>query len=347
MTDKTEAAVTLQDIADAAGVSVASVSKVLNNRPGVGDESRRRIIGIADEMGYQSRASRGQSIVKSKDLTVVTPGEYYSNSLFYSDVIKGVLDQAKSQGVEANVRLVARDLPEAESDIAKILDEDITTAILLVGLDYPEIIERIVQSEVPTVIINGTDRSMRLSSITPDNRSAGWLATCHLLDAGHRNIVHVTLPHRSSLVRRMDGFRDAIEEVGIQFDPARHVLDLGKEGVRDFEAALAIKQALKAGRLEGTTAFFCSTDLVALGVMEGLKESGYSVPGSYSVIGYDDVPIALYSRPPLTTIRVDRMELGRVGFSMLQEKIANPSMSVRHVNLGVELIERQTVTSLL
>ncbi|SDP85246.1 LacI family DNA-binding transcriptional regulator [Phyllobacterium sp. OV277] len=347
MTDKTEAAVTLQDIANAADVSVASVSKVLNNRPGVGEESRRRIIGIADEMGYQSRASRGHSAAKSRDITIVTPGEYYSNSQFYGDVIRGVLDEAKSQGVEANVRLIARDLPEAESDIAKILGDTVTSAILLVGLDYPEIIERIVQSGFPTVIVNGTDRSMRLSSITPDNRSAGWLATCHLLDAGHRNIVHVTFPHRSSLIRRMDGFRDALEEAGVQFDPARHVLDLNKEGVRDFEAALAIKQALKAGRLADTTAFFCSTDLVALGVMEGLKESGYSVPGSYSVVGLDDVPIALYSRPPLTTIRIDRMELGRVGFAMLQERISNPSLSVRHVDLGVTLIERHTVSSLI
>jgi DNA-binding LacI/PurR family transcriptional regulator len=344
MTDKTEAAVTLQDIADAAGVSVASVSKVLNNRPGVGDDSRRRIIGIADQMGYQARTSRGHSAAKSRDVTVVTPGEYYSNSQFYSDVIQGVLDEAKSRGVEANVRLMARDLPEAESDIAKILADTGTGAVLLVGLDYPEVIERIVQSELPAVIVNGTDRSMRLSSVTPDNRSAGWLATCHLLAAGHRNIVHVTLPHRSSLVRRMDGFRDAMEEAGIQFDPVHHVLDLSKEGVRDFEAALAIKQALKEGRLDDTTAFFCSTDLVALGVMEGLKESGCDVPGSYSVIGLDDVPIAHYSRPPLTTIRVDRMELGRVGFSMLQEKIANPALSVRHVDLGVELIERHTVS---
>lgn len=347
MTDETVATVTLQDIAQAAGVSVASVSKVLNNRPGVGDESRRRIIGIADEMGYQTRASRGQPAAAIESMTIVIPGEYYSNSQFYSDVIRGILHAASSHGVPVDVRLIARDLKGSEIDIEKILSGTVSGAFLLVGLDYPEIIERFVQSGFPAVLVNGKDRSMRMSSVTPDNRSAGWLATSRLLASGHRNIVHVTLPHRSSLVRRMDGFRDALEEAGIDFDRSRSVFDLSKEGVLEYQAGSAIKKALKDGRFEGVTAFFCSTDLVALGVLEALRESGYSVPESFSVIGLDDIAIASHSRPPLTTIRVDRVELGRVGFSMLQDKIANPAIGVRHIDIGVDLIERSTIAPLV
>ncbi|MEP7456339.1 LacI family DNA-binding transcriptional regulator [Phyllobacterium sp. SB3] len=343
MNDEIVATVTLQDIAKAAGVSVASVSKVLNNRPGVGDESRRRIIGIADQMGYQARTSRGQSSAAIERVTIITAGEYYSNSQFYADVIRGILDAASSQAVSVDVRLVARYLPEADSDIDKILKEAVSGAFLLVGLDDPEIIERIVASGFPAIIVNGADRSMRISSVTPDNRSAGWLATCRLLAAGHRRVMHVTLPHRTSLVRRMDGFRDALEEAGLGFDRSRDVLDLGKEGVLEYQSALAIRRALNDGRLDGVTAFFCSSDLVALGVVEGLKEAGFAIPGAFSVVGIDDVAIALYSRPPLTTIRIDRLELGRVGFVMLQQKIADPSVGVRHVDIGVELIERSTI----
>lgn len=346
MNDEIVATVTLQDIAKAAGVSVASVSKVLNNRPGVGDESRRRIIGIADQMGYQARTSRGQSSAAIERVTIITAGEYYSNSQFYADVIRGILDAASSQAVSVDVRLIARYLPEADADIEKILKESVSGAFLLVGLDYPEIIERIVASGFPAIIVNGADRSMRISSVTPDNRSAGWLATCRLLAAGHRRVMHVTLPHRTSLVRRMDGFRDALEEAGLGFDRARDVLDLGKEGILEYQSALAIKRALNDGRLDGVTAFFCSSDLVALGVVEGLKEAGFAIPEAFSVVGIDDVAIALYSRPPLTTIRIDRLELGRVGFLMLQQKISDPSIGVRHVDIGVELIERSTIAQI-
>ena len=136
---------------------------------------------------------------------------------------------------------------------------------------------------------------------------------------------------------------DAMEEAGIGFDPARNLLDLGAEGFAETQARAAIVAAFEAGRLEGVTAFFCSTDMVAFGVMQGLQSLGFAVPDDFSVIGLDDVAVAANSRPPLTTMRIDRPELGRAGVSLLLQRINDPSRAISRVNIGVELVERATV----
>lgn len=223
---------TLKGVADASGMSVASVSKVLNNRGGVSDEGRRRIMEGARRLGYHRRAER-------------------------------------------------------------------------------------------TLRLAGVERAM--------------------LAAGHREIMHVTLPKRPSLCRRMEGFKVAMEEAGLGFDPDRHLRDLSAWARDESETQIAVQNAIKEGRLEKPTALFCSTDVVALGVLRALQEMGMSAPGDYSIIGVDDISIAAHCNPPLTTMRIDRAELGRLGTQMLLERIADASTAVKRINIGVELIERSSV----
>lgn len=334
---------TLRDIADAAGVSVASVSKVLNNRSGVGEESRRKILVLAEQLGYQGRVARTLHRAGVDNILFITPAEYYSNSQFYEDVIRGALDEATANSLKVDVRLVSSNPAEIASDIVNLVQDVRPGAIVALGMDDQLVIDTLVDCKHPTVILNGMDRTMRLSSVLPDNWSAGWLATRRLLAAGHREIVHVTAPHRLSLKRRLDGFRVALDEASIAFDPDRHLLDLASRGMQEAETQGAVRQALLEGKLDHATAFFCSTDVIALGVLQALQNRGFSVPEDYSIIGMDDISIALHSRPPLTTIRIDRAELGRVGIQLLMEKIADAEGSVRRVNIGVQLIERASV----
>lgn len=274
---------------------------------------------------------------------IVVPADYYSRSLFYEDVVRGALEEATDNSLKVDVRLVPLDPTAAVGEIGEMLDLANHGAIVAMGMDHPRVIDRIVESRLPAVDINGMDRTMRLSCVLPDNWAAGWLATQCLLRAGHREIVHVTLPHRLSLQRRLEGFRVALEEDGIDFDRNRHVLDLGRLGPQEPDAQQGLRQAFQDGKFDYATAFFCSTDVVALGVMQALQSRKFTVPRDFSVIGLDDVAIALHSSPPLTTVRIDRMELGRVGMRVLLDRIADPDTSVRRVNLGVTLIERSTV----
>jgi len=336
---------TLKDIADAAGVSVASVSKVLNNRGGVGDESRRKILDHAERLGYQVRAARSLIRAGVESTVLVMPAQFYASSAFYEDVIQGVLSEAGTNSLRIDVRLVSLDAEIAIGEIADILRDLRPGALIMLGMDHPAMIDRIVESGIPAVIINGMDRTMRLSCVLPDNWSAGWLAAQRLLAAGHREIVHVTIPHRLSLRRRLEGFRVALEEAGIGFDENKHLFDLGRLGLQEPDTTPAIRQALQQGRFGDTTAFFCSTDLIAINVMQALEASGHSVPENFSIIGVDDIAIARHSRPPLTTMRIDRSELGRAGIQLLLERINDPEINVRRVNLGVRLVERATLAA--
>ncbi|KQU90691.1 hypothetical protein ASD00_04860 [Ensifer sp. Root31] len=343
MTDDQLATLTLRDIADAAGVSVASVSKVLNNRGGVSGESRKKILALAEELGYLGRNARSLHKAGIGSTALIVPAEYYSGSQFYEDVIRGALDEAAAHSLKVDVQLLTLDTKQNTAEIDEYLRGAEPSTVIAVGLDDRAAIDRLAASGVPTVLINGMDRSMRMDSVLPDNWSAGWLATRRLLEAGHRDIVHVTLPRRLSMQRRLEGFRLALEEAGIAFYPDKHLIDLGKMGFLETQAQLATRQALESGRLDKATALFCSMDVVALGVMQALQSQGLSVPDDYSIIGLDDVAIAMHSRPPLTTISIDRIELGRIGVQLLMKRIANAEESITRVNMGVKLIERATV----
>lgn len=334
---------TLRDIAEAAGVSVASVSKVLNNRTGVSDESRQKVLALAEQLGYQGRMARAFHRAGIGTTVLIVPAEYYSGSQFYEDIIRGALDEAAASSLNLEVRLVESDARNDVKEIDDVLQSGGHGAVVAIGLDDRQTIERIAESGLPAVLINGMDRTMRIDTVLPDNWAAGWLATRRLLEAGHREIMHVTLPFRLSMQRRLEGFRQALEEAGIPFDAERHILDLGKMDLPETQAQLAIRQAHDSGRLRDVTAFFCSMDVVALGVMQGLQSKGFTVPDDFSIVGLDDVAVASRSRPPLTTMRIDRAELGRKGIQLLTNRIANPNDSVARINLGVKLVERATI----
>lgn len=339
MNDKPAA--TLKDIADAAGMSVASVSKVLNNRSGVSEESRQKVLSLAEQLGYLGRNARAMHRAGVGSVALIVPARYSSDSQFYEDIISTVLEESAANSLNVEVRLLADASRIEEMD--DLLADGSPGAVIGVGLDNAEVIARLAAENVPAVLINGMDRSMQIDSVLPDNWSAGWLATRHLIEAGHRNILHMTLPHRLTMQRRMEGFRVAMIEAGQAFEESRHILDLGREGFAETDGVAAIAAAFEAGRLDDVTAIFCSTDMVAFGAMQGLQSLGFSVPQDFSIIGLDDVVVARNSRPPLTTMRIDRRELGAIGVSLLRQRIAEPGRSVTRLNVGVKLIERSTV----
>lgn len=333
----------ISDIAEAAGVSVASVSKALNNRSGVGVESRERILEAAARLDYKHKTP---DIAESFPIgvTVVTTAALFHNSQFYEGIIQGALEAAKEAGIAAEVHLLTPDIETGSVNVEALAGRQ-GACLILVGLDHPVLIEQVVRSQVPAVIVNGVDRTMRLSCVLPDNRSAGWLATTRLISEGHTEIVHVSRLFRTSLKERFDGFRDAMQEAGIAINPERHLLDLSMAGFLEFDTSTALLEAMRQKRFSQATAFVCSNDIMALGVMDALRARGASIPGDYSVVGMDDISIARHSNPPLTTLRIEREELGRVGWEILRERVLNGQGRTCRIGLAVKLVERGSVAA--
>lgn len=336
---ETPEAPTLKDIAREAGVSVAAVSKVLNNRTGVGAETRERITRIARDLGYRGRGGRADA--RGLDsATILTLDRYVMNDAFYGAIISGLL----SSGADASMDIRVSVTPRADKgSIATLYRDAPPKALILVGLDAPGLVDEVVALGCPAVIVNGMDRTMRLPSVSPDYHFGAWSATNHLLDLGHRDIVHVTHPYRQSITRRIDGLRNALEEAGIGFDPDRNLLDLGSPDLMTAAAGNIFGDWLeKRDRLPD--AIFCVNDIVALGVLQELQSRGISVPQDISVMGFDGLPIGAHSTPPLTTMKTDREALGRIAVDLLIGRAERPDQAVERVTLGVHLEDRESTS---
>ena len=321
---------TLRDIALAAGVSVSSVSKTLNQREGVSPRSRERVIKAAEELGYLERSPKGQS-AQIKCAALITLGRMVSNDAFYHAIVEGIVMQAEAKGIRIVVQMLDESLelpvfpPEAD-------------AVIMMGVDYPQLLELVSSSDLPAVIVNGMDRRMLIPSVSPDYHFGGWAATRHMIDLGHTDIVHVTHVYRESIRRRLEGFCDALAEIGIDYDPQSHLLDLGSPGGIGIEARSAVEAFLdKRQRLP--TAFVCVSDAVALGAVQAIQGRGLAVPDDIAVIGFDGLPVGAHSSPPLSSMYIDRRHLGATAVDTLIDFATNGG-PVRRIGLGVELIIR-------
>jgi DNA-binding LacI/PurR family transcriptional regulator len=324
---------TLKDIAQAADVSVAAVSKVLNNREGVGEKTRKRILKTIDDLGYSGRAGR-DTIVNS--VTLLTLEQYVSNDAFYGEILNAIVTSSGSVGLDVSLA-VHRNV----ADIAQaITDGTVNGPVLLMGVDHTDIIDAVVARNLPAVIVNGMDRNMRVTSVSPDYHFGAWVATQHLLSLGHRHIIHVTHPYRESIRRRIDGFRNALEETGIAYDPKHQLLDLGAPENISLAARDVVMDRLKQGDLP--TALFCMNDIVAMGAIQAVQAFGLSVPDDISIIGFDGLSLGGYATPGLSSIQTNRAELGRIGVAMLAERISQPAAAVQRVTTGGDLLLRKS-----
>jgi DNA-binding LacI/PurR family transcriptional regulator len=329
MTAETRPDPTLKDIAKLAGVSVAAVSKVLNNRPGVSEATREYVMQVIEQNGYRGRSGR---VGTSAPVTMLTLERYVAHDSFYGEILSGLNLLAAKAGMDLQLH-VFRSVEEMAQQGAL---DGLTGPALMVGVDQPAIINAVVARDVPAVILNGMDRSMRLSSVSPDYHFGAWQATRHLLELGHREIVHVTHPWRESIRRRIDGFRNALEEDGIPFQRDRHLIDLGSPANISIAARDIVASVLKA-RDPRPTAVFCLNDMVALGVIQGAQAMGLSVPEDLSVIGFDGLAVGSYANPPLSSMISDRAALARIAISLLSERIANRDAPVQRVTTSVAL----------
>lgn len=333
--------VKLEDVAHAAGVSVPTVSKTLRNRGGVSSKIQLRVMEAVRETGYQRKANYLETKLDLKTITLLSFVNYGSNDLFYGEIFKGIQEECADIGLELNIVLVN----ELEEIDQKFLKETLkgVRALLLVGIDNGPVLDLVAELGVTATIVNGYDRQMRIPSVTPDYRYGGWQATRHMLDKGHRDIIHVTHMFRDSMRRRYDGFRDALDDAEITFDPDKHLIDTG---MRDSNLGVeqAMEKLLAKGRPD-CTAFFCVNDVAAVTVLQSLTKAGYRVPEDYSIFGFDDLPICQLFSPHISTMNIDRNGLGRTGVRLLSEQVSKPDQRVRRIEIGVTLVDRDTVYS--
>jgi len=328
---------TLGDIAAAAGVSIGTVSKALNDKVGVGPANRERIMRAMEEVGYRKSETRNRSQATLTSATILTYDRYVANDSFYGEILRGITEEAERRGLTLSVEMLFHGEPAV--DPGRLFRRAAPESVIMLGIDQPAAVDAVTALGCPAIIINGMDPRMRIDSVSPDYHFGGWSAARHLIGLGHRRLLHVTHPFRESLTLRLEGYRKALERSGIPFDEKRHVLDTGDAGLTSAGAERAVAALLDEGGFDAT-ALFCVSDMLAIGAMRAVLARGLRVPEDVSIVGFDDLPVSVHCEVPLTTFHIERAEMGRSAVRMLLDGAPRGERGGRRLSIGVQLIER-------
>jgi len=320
--------VTIRDVAEAAGVSIGTVSRALKNQRGLSDETRRRVRSIARKLGYDSDRLRGNKVQRLVFLVHRQHSTFATNP-FFSLVLQGVEAACRDYGTVPT--LLATGPADPVRDQLRLHEPD---ALLPAGFFEPEVLGLLASLELPMALVDYWVPGMR--SVNPDNVQGGYIATRHLLDIGRRRIAYLagSLAH-FSIREREQGYRRALFEAGMLADPDLEVIAPPGLG-HDQGAEVAIRQLLRLR--QRPDAVFAYNDSAALAVLRVCQEAGLRVPQDIAIVGFDDIPAAGFATTPLSTLRVDQELLGRTGVELIMRGEEMP----QEIILPVELVVRQS-----
>lgn len=340
MEQKKDGPTTLANVAAAAGVSIATVSKVLNGRADVGPATRARVLSLLQEHEYIGRGaeSAGRRLAAQPTIELV----FHERLSGYSmEILQGVLDAATEVGVAVAVSLRRRQLAKAgvtrpavwARNLAKIGRQ----AVIDVVDDAREgDLAALARARLPLVVLDPLNLPQsRVTSIGVTNFAGGLAATGHLLSLGHRRIAYMGVNAASAYDQaRMHGYRAALEAADVTV-PDGYV----RSQSSDYSAGVAGAVVL-LDLPQRPTAIFAATDEVAAGVVEAARERALRVPQDLSVVGFDDTEVARLLSPPLTTVRQPLREMGRLALRTALRLAAGEELDSHHVELATELILR-------
>ncbi len=312
--------ITSYDVARTAGVSQTTVSFVLNEvaEANISDETRRRVLAAAEELGYVPDAA-AQALARGRTQIVGVVVTTLADP-FIGALVQAIESAAHEQGFVV-ILASSSDIPEREMAAVRMLQsrrvDGVIVASSRVGALYQGHLE---QPRVPVVLINSLAQGsgQLVFSVGVDNRHGGSLATAHLLDKGHRRIAYVASPpDRHDNQERLAGYRQALAAVGLVFDPALVLPGTGStEGGR---RALPLLLALDPR----PSAVFCYNDMTAIGLIDAAHAAGLDLPGDLAIAGFDDIVFAQFCRPPLTTIAQPIAALGRGAIDLMQALLSD------------------------
>lgn len=342
MKDLTNPVINMKHVAEQAQVSVATVSNVINETGRVSKNTILRVKSVIEDLGYTpSMAARHLKTNQSQLIGVVVPtindGKLQDNP-FYWSLVAGIEEGVRD--TKFQVMLVGVD--ENESQFSFVMERKMDGLIIVGANEGSNLMKAFVDIQVPCVFMDSYLSSTKVNQIGIDDRIGAYQATKHLIDLGHTSIAVLTgeVPYEKInrygvLHERIQGYQMALAEHGIPFKEDLLLNDhTNLEGGR--------QAAKKVTRLD-VTAVFSFSDVAAMGLLKGLDEQGLHVPDDLSVIGFDDLFMSAYTKPPLTTVKQDIVAKGQTAVMQILEKIESKrDVPYRKVVLPTELVIRQS-----
>jgi LacI family transcriptional regulator len=337
--------VTIRELARLSGVSVGTVSRALNGYPDVRQDTRDRIVRLAEELDYTPQAAARTLVTRRSHVIGVflETGKNHPDIQhpFFHEVLVGIKNRLGAAGYD--LLLFASEEPGngygTHSYLKRCNHHHVDGAVLMgLSADDPET-DRLARSSLPCVSVDVEFQGLHSSWVSSDNHQGADLAVKHLMECGHKRIAHIAGPLDTTPGReRLAGFRRAIEKAGLPYYD-----ELVVYGDFYYESGLASMEKL-LDLATPPTAVFVASDMMAMGAMRAVQARGLSVPGDVAVVGYDDITIAGMAHPPLTTVRQEKAQLGELAAEALLRQIeegANGDLEST-LTLPVTLVVRES-----
>ncbi len=336
---------TIKDVAKKAGVSITTVSFVLNNRQDVAisEEVKKRVLKVARELDYHPSAmAAGLAGKRTRNLGVLFYQEdnMISNP-FYSFIVEGVVRETIEKGF--NLFFSYQESPyNGYQSLPRIIREKNVDGVLLIGRCDPHMVEDIQNRNIPIVAIENFPTLKNVDSIQIENKRGGILAVDHLISLGHKNIGLLTVEDlRPSIAEREEGWRASHLKSNLPLN----LNNVFKSSMFTFRGGYEkTKELLKEKKK--ITALFCVNDEMAAGALRAAREIGRRVPEDLSVVGFDNIIMSNYIDPPLTTISVAKEYLGKLAVIRLLEVMENENLPARRQEVPVELVVRNSTAGI-
>jgi LacI family transcriptional regulator len=332
---------TLEQVAEMAGVSRSTVSRVINNHPSVKPEVRQRVLEVVAQTGYQpDMAARSLAGQHTGIIGIVIPRAVQSlfTDPYFPRLIQGIAKVCNASDYNLSLFLFHTEEEERKLYPRVLRTQQVDGVIVTAAQVDNPLIPQLIENEVPFVMIGRPQGVPEASFVDVDNVVGAYTATSHLARLGYARIATITGPLNTAVgVDRRQGYVDALNDRNCTVDDA-----LSAEG--DF-SEIGGYNAMKQLIPHKPDAVFVASDMMAFGALRALREAGLAVPGDVAVVGFDDIPLAASSDPPLTTVRQSMYRLGDVAAKTLIDLINNPGSPPRRIILATELVIRASCGS--
>jgi len=333
-TDSRPSRVTIREIADLAGVSIATVSRVVNGREDVSDETRELVQRVVRERGYSAnRSARGLSAGRTGFIGVTVPKVH---PVYFSSILSGAAEALYEQDLRIVLCPTEHEHDREVSLLERLMHGTTDGALLVLPEETNDELESLLSYGYRFVVVDPLKQlNDRIPAVSAANSSGANQAIKHLLGLGHRRIGAITGPIGwLATEERRRGYHAALASAGIMPDPALEV-------AADFQVEGGIAAASRLlDAAERPTAIFAFNDNLAIGAMQVARARGLRIPEDLSIVGFDDIEWAQHVTPELTTVRQPLAEMGRMAVSLLTRLLDNQSFEALHVELATRFIVR-------
>ncbi len=335
---------TIKDIATLTGVSCTTVSNVIHGKPGrVSAETVAKIERAIQELGYvpnmsaRSLVSNSSKVIALINHTVTRKDSNFMDDPFQASFVGIIESILREHGYYLMVRTV-----DTANELLTFLRNWNIDGLFITGIFRDSFFDSLFSLTLPIVFIDSYVHHPNFCNVGLEDFQGSYTATKHLIEKGHKKIAFASPSIRDGgvLQERFLGYRAALTEYSIPFDQ-----NLVFEYEMDLESCKALTAQLI--QIPELTAVVTTADIMAAGVMTGLRDAGVRVPDDLSIVGFDDLNISQMLTPPLTTIHQDMMEKGRLAVNFMIQKLEGKTLSQTEIALPIHLVERQSVKSLL